>query len=159
MTLGSARLSFGSELSNSRICNSPFAPKMGKDVLPGFCSGRSATRKSSQVLSLYRKTPGLSRHSTFIPSMLGRMSDGLRMGFSAKRFAMSAIVRIFVHVTESRQGGIATSFRFTPPPFWQILPNHLQACENEDTFREPLRDRVCGITPRHKSPSCSFDLS
>src|SRR6266478_9841693 len=96
MTLGSARLSFGSELSNSRICNSPFAPKMGKDVLPGFCSGRSATRKRSQVLSLYRKTPGLSRHSTFIPSMLGRMSDGLRMGFSSKRFAMSAIVRIFL---------------------------------------------------------------
>src|SRR5664280_1306970 len=94
MTLGSARLSFGSELSNSRICNSPFAPRMGKDVLPGFCSGRSATRKSSQVRSLNLKTPGFSRHSTFIPSMLGRMSPGLSMGFSAKRFAMSAMHRV-----------------------------------------------------------------
>src|ERR1035437_3140036 len=96
MTLGSARLSFGSELLNSRICNSPFAPRIGKDVLPGFCSGRSATRKSSQVLWLNRKTPGFSRHSTFIPSMLGRMSHGLRIGFSAKRFAMSAMHRVFL---------------------------------------------------------------
>src|ERR1035437_2014619 len=96
MTLGSARLSFGSELSNSRICNSPFTPRMGKDVLPGFCSGRSATRKSSQVRSLNLKTPGFSRHSTFIRSMLGRMSLGLSMGFSAKRFAMSAILSYFL---------------------------------------------------------------
>src|ERR1019366_3310580 len=96
MTLGSARFSFGSELSNSRICNSPFAPRMGKDVLPGFCSGRSATRKSSQVLWLNRKTPGFSRHSTFIPSMLGLISPGLRMGFSAKRFAISAILSYFL---------------------------------------------------------------
>src|ERR1035437_6887589 len=92
MTLGSARLSFGSELLNSRICNSPFAPRIGKDVLPGFCSGRSAARRRSQVLWLNRKTPGFSRHSTLIPSMLGRISHGLRMGFSAKRFAMSAIL-------------------------------------------------------------------
>src|ERR1035437_1175452 len=28
--------------------------------------------------------------------MLGRMSHGLRMGFSAKRFAMSAILRFFL---------------------------------------------------------------
>src|SRR5437773_9060744 len=72
-----------------RLC--PHILTLGKDVLPDFCSGRSATRKMSQVLSLNRKTPGFSRHSTFIPSMLGRMSAGLRMGFSAKHFAMSGI--------------------------------------------------------------------
>ena len=72
---------------------SPVGSMMGKEVLPGFCSGRSATRSRSQVLSWKRKTPGFSRHSTFIPGMLGRMSAGRRIGFSAKRFAMSAMMR------------------------------------------------------------------
>src|ERR1035438_8029963 len=96
MILGSARLSFGSELSNSRIRNSPFSSRIGNDVLPDFCSGGSATRRRSQVLLLNRKTPGFNRHSTFIPSMLGRMSAGFRMGFSAKRIAMSVMVRFLL---------------------------------------------------------------
>ena len=54
---------------------------MGNDVLPGFCSGRSATRSSSQVLPAKRKTPGFSRHSTFIPGdarpNVGRPQDGV----------------------------------------------------------------------------------
>ena len=102
MTLGSARLSFGSELSNSRIRNFPFSPRMGKEVMPGFCSGRSATRRSSQVWLLNRKTPGFNKHSTFIPSVLGWMLAGLKQGFSAKRLAMSVMVRVLPHSRTAR---------------------------------------------------------
>src|SRR5450756_1229880 len=155
MTLGSARLSFGSELSNSRICNSPFAPKMGKDVLPGFCSGRSATRKSSQVWLLNRKTPGFSRHSTFIPSMLGRMSAGLRMGFSAKRFAMSGMdhlscIRI-VHEVPGLHRVLLINTLLQPLVFTQVPSPHDEGVGRGQGRGESLEKRAS--SPRPSPPS------
>ena len=68
MTRGSDRSSSGEE-EGTRMTVIRFASSSsGKLISPSRCSGRSATRISSQVFPSKRKTPGLSRHSIFMDS-------------------------------------------------------------------------------------------
>ena len=81
---------------NCRIRGSRAAVRSstGNEVVPGFCSGRSATRSRSHVLPAKRNTPGLSRHSILMPGTLAQMLMGQRIGFSGKRFARSDMISI-----------------------------------------------------------------
>src|SRR6185437_3106092 len=78
------------------ILVTPPSSRIGKDIVPRLCLGRSATRTNSQVLPSKRNTPGLRRHAISNPSKLGLRSPGDRIGLAGKRLTMSFVIRSFL---------------------------------------------------------------